>query len=154
MNIATTIATIDTRVASITGITNHKVGMPNEIDLGGHGESYYPLAVISGPHNFHWQRAGMGVTGAGFAEYDVRITVAVGSKNASESVAIQRAIPLLDRFREEFAPDWTLSGAIFNADLIPTPADNLDTFRDLGQPPLFQLTLHVQEYSVANAVAA
>lgn len=155
MSIASTITLVQTNVAAITGIVNTKIGMPNEAELGGNAdENYYPLAVISGPHNFRWTRSGMGVAGKGFVEYDVRITVVVGSKNASEADAIARAMALWDRFRAKFAPDWTLGSTIFNADLLPVPADNVDTFRQLGQPPIFQPTLHIQDERTANQAAS
>lgn len=154
MSIVSTIAAIQTSVASITGVVNTKVGMPNEMELGSYSEDYYPLFVLTGPHGFHWTRAGMGVSGVGFDEYDVRLTFVLGSKNTSADLAIARALPIVDRVRAKFAPDWKLGNTIFNSDIMPTPADNLDTFRELGQPPVVQWVLHVQDERAANATAA
>lgn len=155
MAVAATVAAVTTAVGTIEGIRTVKQGMPNDNkSLGGYDETMYPLANVTGPHNFKYTRAGMGITGVGFVEYDVRITIAMGSLNAAQDAAIARALPIVDRIRAEFTPDWTLSGLVFNTDLTATPADNLDIFKDLQQPPVAQFTLHVIEERVVNEAAA
>jgi hypothetical protein len=96
----------------------------------------------------------MGIAGKGFVEYDVRITICMGSMNAAQDTVVARALPIVDAIRAEFTPDWTLSNSIFNCDLTGNPADNLDIFKEALQPPVVQFTLHIQESRDVNASAA
>lgn len=155
MSVANTFDTVADNVATITGITTVKRGMPNDNKtLGGYSEEMYPLANLTGPHGFKYTRAGMGIAGKGFVEYDVRITICMGSMNAAQDTVVARALPIVDAIRAEFTPDWTLSNSIFNCDLTGNPADNLDIFKEALQPPVVQFTLHIQESRDVNASAA
>ena len=150
---STVVSTVQTYVASITDIHDVKLGMPQAMEPAAYDDSQYPFALISAPLKFGYDRRGMGTAAKGFVQYDAVITVYLGDGALPQDEAIERAIPMVDRFRAKFEPDWTMGGVCFNAEM-GLPADNLFDFPTRGEPPVVQWTLRIQEERVANAAAA
>lgn len=157
MSVTTVIDTVVTYVGSITDIGSNHVykGMPQGNQAPGEfgDDAQYPLALISAPLKFGYDRRGMGVAAKGFVMYDAVITVYLGDGALTQEEAIERATPLVDRFRAKFEPDWTMGGVCFNCEM-GLPADNLFDFPTRGEPPVVQWTLRIQEERQANAAAA
>lgn len=157
MSVSTVIDTVVTYVGAITDIGSNHVykGMPQgNAEPGEFGDdNQYPLALISAPLKFGYDRRGMGVAGKGFIMYDAVITVYLGDASLPQAEAIDRAVPLVDRFRAKFEPDWTMGGVCFNCEM-GQPADNLQNYIAVDEPPVLQWTLRIAEERTPNAAAA